>query len=199
MYNYIQGRLAAKDPTFAVIDVNGVGYELKISLNTYSKLQVGEQCKLYTYLHVKEDILSLYGFWEREEKHLYLHLISVSGIGPSTALAILSTLSAQEIKSAIVGGDVKTIQSVKGIGAKTAQRAILELKDKLAKEGVTASASPVDAEALTSSTQNQAAALEGLMALGLSKAAAEKSLRGIVKAHGHQLSVEAMIKLALKS
>lgn len=199
MYNYIQGRLAAKDPTFAVIDVNGVGYELKISLNTYAKLQVGENCKLYTYLYVKEDALSLFGFWEREEKGLYLHLISVSGIGPSTALAILSTLSVQEVKEAIVGGDVKTIQSVKGIGAKTAQRAILELKDKLAKEGTTAGTSPLDANALSSSSKNQAAALEGLMALGVNKATADKSLRSIVKLHGHQLSVEAMIKLALKN
>lgn len=199
MYNYIQGRLAAKDPTFAVIDVNGVGYELKISLNTYSKLQVGENCKLYTYLYVKEDVLSLFGFWEREEKALYLHLISVSGIGPSTALAILSTLSVQEIKSAIIGGDVKTIQSVKGIGAKTAQRAILELKDKLAKEGGSAGDTAVDATALTASAQNQTAALEGLMALGVNKSTAEKSLRSIVKTHGHQLSVEAMIKLALKN
>ncbi|MGB0525799.1 MAG: Holliday junction branch migration protein RuvA [Flammeovirgaceae bacterium] len=198
MYNYIQGRLAAKDPTFAVIDVNGVGYELKISLNTYGKLQVGETCKLYTYLYVKEDVLSLFGFWEREEKNLYLHLISVSGIGPSTALAILSTLSVQEVKEAIVGGDVKTIQSVKGIGAKTAQRAILELKDKLAKEGVAVSGNTVDAAALTSSSKNQAAALEGLMALGLNKSTAEKTLRNIVKTHGHQLSVEAMIKLALR-
>lgn len=198
MYNYIQGRLAAKDPTFAVIDVNGVGYELKISLNTYAKLQVGENCKLYTYLYVKEDVLSLFGFWERGEKALYLHLISVSGIGPSTALAILSTLSVEEIKSAIVGGDVKTIQSVKGIGAKTAQRAILELKDKLTKEGVVVGDSPLDATALSSSSKNQAAALEGLMALGLPKTSAEKSLRSIVKKHGHQLTVEAMIKLALK-
>ena len=199
MYNYIKGRLAAKDPTFAVIDVNGVGYELKISLNTYSKLAVGEECKLYTYLHVKEDILALFGFSEREEKALYLHLISVSGIGPSTALAILSSLSVDEVKSAIVGGDVKTIQSVKGIGAKTAQRTILELKDKLAKEGVSAGQVSLDAGVLSKDAENKSAALDALMALGLTKAAADKSLRTIMKKHGNGLTVEQMIKYALKN
>lgn len=199
MYNYIKGRLAAKDPTFAVIDVNGVGYELKISLNTYSKLAVGEECKLYTYLHVKEDILALFGFLEREEKALYMHLISVSGIGPSTALAILSSLSVDEIQSAIVGGDVKTIQSVKGIGAKTAQRTILELKDKLAKEGVTGGQTALDAGVLSKDAENKTAALDALMALGLSKAAADKSLRTIIKQHGSGLTVEQLIKYALKN
>ncbi|MFT5915928.1 MAG: Holliday junction DNA helicase RuvA [Flammeovirgaceae bacterium] len=198
MFNYISGRLVAKDPTFAVIDANGVGYELKISLNTYAKLQVSEPAKLFCYLYVKEDVQVLYGFWEQIEKRLFLQLISVSGIGPSTGMVMLSSLSGQEIKEAIVAADVRTIQSVKGIGAKTAQRVILELQDKLAKEGVSAGEGGLDVSSLSASANNQSEALEALVQLGIPKATADRNIRTIIKKNGHDLSVEQIIKMALR-
>src|SRR5688572_25231951 len=134
MIAYIDGKLTFKDPTFVIIDVGGIGYQIRISLSTYAQLQEGERCKLFTYLHIKEDAHTLYGFSDPAEKNVFLHLISISGVGPGTGLMIISSLSVAEIQQAIVREDVRTIQQVKGIGAKTAQRIILELKDKFRKE-----------------------------------------------------------------
>ncbi|MDX5442834.1 MAG: Holliday junction branch migration protein RuvA, partial [Hymenobacteraceae bacterium] len=134
MIAYIDGRLAHKDPTYVIIDVGGIGYQIRVSLNTYSNLPKEERCRLYTYLHIKEDAHTLYGFLQPSEKDIFLHLISISGVGPGTGLMIMSSLTVDEIQQAIAHEDVRRIQAVKGIGAKTAQRIILELKDKIRKD-----------------------------------------------------------------
>ncbi|PRY10430.1 Holliday junction DNA helicase subunit RuvA [Pontibacter ummariensis] len=195
MIAYIDGKLAHKDPTYVIIDVNGVGYQIKISLSTYSSLPGGERCKLHTYLHIKEDAHTLYGFTTAAEKDLFLHLISISGVGPNTGLMILSSLSVEEVQQAIVREDVRTIQHVKGIGAKTAQRIILELKDKMKKEALLSDAVMPAA----SHNTNRAEALSALVTLGFAKNVAEKTLDSIIKREGGNLSVEELIKFALKS
>ncbi|MFN6946138.1 MAG: Holliday junction branch migration protein RuvA, partial [Cytophagaceae bacterium] len=129
MIAYVDGKLVHKEPAYVIIETNGLGYEIKISLQTYSSLQEGERCKLLTYFHVKEDAHTLYGFSSSLEKKVFMDLISISGVGPNTALTCLSSMSAPEIAQAISNEDVRTIQNIKGIGAKTAQRIILELKD----------------------------------------------------------------------
>ncbi|MEN7548721.1 Holliday junction branch migration protein RuvA [Rapidithrix thailandica] len=196
MYNYISGKLVEKEPTFAVIDVNGIGYELKIPLSTYSQLGKQEYCKLYTYIHIKEDAHTLFGFINKDEKALFLLLISVSGVGPSIGLTLLSSLSTDEIRSAILRGDAKLLQSVKGLGAKTAQRVILELKDKLKKSG---HEDIIQGEAFASDTHNREEALNALLALGINKGMAEKGLNTVIKTHGDQLSVEELVKFALRN
>lgn len=196
MIAYIDGKLTYKDPTYVIIDVNGVGYQIKISLSTYSSLPAGERCKLQTYLYIKEDAHTLYGFTTVAEKEVFLLLISISGVGPNTGLMILSSLSVEEIQQAIVREDVRTIQQVKGIGAKTAQRVILELKDKMRKEVLTA-----DAMSAPSRAHNtvRAEALSALVTLGFVRNVAEKTLDSIIKREGSNLSVEELIKFALKS
>ena len=134
MYAYLRGKLAHRDPTFAIIDVQGVGYEVRISLNTFNAIGSSEVCQLHTHLYVKEDVQLLFGFAEANEKKLFLDLLSISGVGPSLGLTILSSMDPEEIKAAIVQGDIKTIQRIKGIGAKTAQRIVLELQDRIKKE-----------------------------------------------------------------
>ena len=193
MYAYIDGKLAFKCPTYVVIDAGGVGYHINISLNTYAALKDNEKCKLFTWLHVKEDGHTLYGFFEEGERRLFLHLISVSGIGPNTGRMILSSITPAEIQTAIVKGDVPLIQRIKGIGPKSAQRMILELQDKLKKEGP---------DSLISMPLNNTAkdeALSALVMLGFNKSVAEKSLEAAIKQDNGNLSVETLIKIALKS
>jgi holliday junction DNA helicase RuvA len=196
MIAYLNGRLVHKDPTYVLLDVNGVGYEAKISLNTFSAIKDREQCKLLTWLHIKEDAHTLYGFQEGSEKRLFLHLISVSGVGPGTALMMLSSLLPSEIESAIIHEDARTLSAVKGIGAKTAQRLILELRDKVLKGEVVNPAS-----SLTPSSHNtiRQEALQALVTLGINRAAAEKNLDSILKQQGGTPSLEDLIKLALKN
>jgi holliday junction DNA helicase RuvA len=195
MIAYIDGKLTYKDPTYVIIDVNGIGYQIKISLGTYSSLPAGERCKLHTYLHIKEDAHTLYGFTTAAEKEVFLLLISISGVGPNTGLMILSSLSVDEVQQAIIREDVRTIQQVKGIGAKTAQRVILELKDKMKKEVMLTDSSMPSATHNT----NRSEALSALVTLGFVKNVAEKTLDAIVKREGSNLSVEELIKFALKS
>lgn len=195
MIAYIDGKLTHRDPTFVIIDVNGIGYQVKISLNTYAKLAEGECCKLHTFLHIKEDAHTLYGFSEISEKNVFLHLISISGVGPGTGLMIMSSLTVSEIQQAIVREDVRTIQQVKGIGAKTAQRIILELKDKFKKETLV----DLSNNNLVSHNTNRNEALSALITLGFARNVAEKTLDTIVKREGGNLSVEDLIKFALKS
>lgn len=193
MYAYINGKLTFKCATYVVIDANGIGYHINISLNTYSKLKNQENCKLYTWLHVKEDAHTLYGFADEGERRLFLHLISVSGIGPGTGRMILSSVTPDEIQTAIVKGDVSQMQRIKGIGPKSAQRLILELQDKLKKEGI---------ETLTDAPQYYTAkdeALSALVMLGFTKSLAEKTLDQTIKSSSESLSVEQLIKIALKS
>ncbi len=179
-----------------IIDVNGVGYQIKTSLTTFSALPQGERCRLQTYLHIKEDAHTLYGFMTSAEKDLFLLLISISGVGPNTGLTILSSLTVEEVQQAILREDVRTIQQVKGIGSKTAQRIILELRDKIKKETLTS-----DAAVLPSSTHNtvRAEALSALVTLGFVKNVAEKTIDAIIKRESRNLSVEELIKFALKS
>ncbi|HCN82788.1 MAG TPA: Holliday junction branch migration protein RuvA [Sphingobacteriaceae bacterium] len=192
MYAYIDGKLIFKCPTYVIIDAGGIGYHINISLHTYSNLPDNERCKLYTWLHVKEDAHTLYGFADEGERRLFLHLISVSGIGPNTGRMILSSITPAEIQTAIVKGDVPLIQRIKGIGPKSAQRMILELQDKLRKEGPDS--------LISLPKQNTAAdeALSALMMLGFNKSAAEKALDQATKSDPGNLSVEQLIKFALK-
>jgi len=193
MYAHLDGKLVFKCPTYVVIETNGIGWHINISLNTYSNLKDQERCKLFTWLHVKEDAHTLYGFAEEGERRLFLHLISVSGIGPNTGRMILSSISPSEIQTAIVKGDVAMMQRIKGIGPKSAQRIILELQDKLKKEGN---------ETLTAVPQYNSAkdeALTALITLGFARNLAEKALAKAEKAQEGSLSVEQFIKIALKS
>ncbi|GAA0891391.1 Holliday junction branch migration protein RuvA [Fulvivirga kasyanovii] len=196
MISYLKGKLSFKDPTHVIIDVNGVGYHVNISLATYGDIKDVENIMLHTYLHVKEDSHTLYGFSNASEKKMFLNLISISGVGPSTGLMIQSSLSSGELKQAIINEDVKVIQGVKGIGGKTAQRIILELKDKIRKEGLY----PDESE-LTSSSHNtiRSEALSALITLGINKSTAEKSIDRILKNSGNTITLEELIKLTLKN
>lgn len=192
MYEYLNGKLAFKCPTYVVLDVNGIGYHINISLHTFGKIKDGESCKLFISFQVKEDSHTLYGFADEGERRLFNHLLSVSGIGASTGRMILSSITPIEIQAAIVQGDVKQIQRIKGIGPKSAQRIILELQDKLKKEGP---------DTLINVPHHQSAyeeALSALVMLGFNKAQADKVLAETVKANSTQLTVEELIKVALK-
>ncbi|WP_333865630.1 Holliday junction branch migration protein RuvA [Sphingobacterium sp.] len=191
MYEYFNGKLAYKAPTHVVIDVSGIGYYVHISLYTFSQIKDQENCKLFISLQVREDSHTLYGFATEGEKKLFENLISVSGIGPNTGRMILSSNTPDEIQSAIVNGQVALIQKIKGIGPKTAQRLILELQDKLKKQGFEALATEIQSQSVPDE------ALSALVMLGFNKAAAEKVLNAILKTETN-LSVEDMIKLALK-
>ena len=195
MIAYIKGKLTHKDPTYVIIETNGIGYHVNISLTTYSKVKDEENCFLHTYFHVKEDSQSLYGFSTPNEKKIFLDLISISGVGPNTGLMVQSSLSAEELQNAIVSGDVKTIQSVKGIGSKTAQRIILELKDKLVKEGI----APNVNSSFESNNTIRTEALSALITLGFIKSNAEKTIDKILKNSGNEITLEELIKQALKS
>ncbi|MEO6284703.1 MAG: Holliday junction branch migration protein RuvA [Dyadobacter sp.] len=196
MIAYVNGTVVYKDPAYAIIDVNGLGYEVRISLQTYTSLpELGERCKLVTFLNIREDAHILYGFWGNDEKKLFLDLIGISGIGPSTALVMLSSLSSSEIRQGIMDEDLRLIQSIKGIGSKTAQRVILELKDKIRKEDLVSTGT----RSVDSSSGNiRSEALAALVTLGIPKATAEKSLDVIIKREGQTLTVENLIKLALR-
>lgn len=196
MISYLKGKLAYKDPTHVIIDVNGVGYHVNISLATYGDIKDVESIMLHTYMHVKEDAHTLFGFSNGAEKQMFLNLISISGVGPSTGLMIQSSLSSDELKQAIVSEDVKTIQSVKGVGSKTAQRIILELKDKIRKEGLYQ-----DGTDLKPSSHNtlRNEALSALLTLGVNKSTAEKSIDKTLKNSGNTITLEELIKLTLKN
>ena len=191
MITHIEGKLIKKNPTYVVIDVNGVGYEIKISLNTYSSIN-NESCKLLTHLSVKEDSHTLFGFFEEKERRLFRDLISVSGVGPSTAQVILSTFSPQEIVNYIVSADVAAVQSVKGIGAKTAQRIIIDLKDKVAKGLPT---SDILFNQLDNTIKKEA--LSALVALGFGKKMAESKIEKVMKTDSSIDSVEVLVRTAL--
>lgn len=197
MIDYLNGRLVTKDPTFVVIDIQGIGYHVKISLNTFSQIKGEEQIMLLTHLHIKEDAHTLYGFKEEAEKKLFLHLISISGVGPNTGLMILSSLSVAELEQAIVQEDHKTIQRVKGVGAKTAQRIVLELKDKIGKDGAAATGAVNGFLHQNDAVKEEA--VQALVTLGFSKAVAEKNINTILKKTGAEISLEELIKASLKS
>lgn len=194
MIAYLKGKLIRKDPSHVIVDVNGIGYQVAISLNTFSEIKDQENIQLSTYLHVREDAHILFGFASESEKQMFQHLISVNGVGPNTALVVLSYLPPAELKSAIVSEDAAALQAVKGIGGKTALRLILELKDKLRKDTLEDTGKP----GLVHNTMKQEA-LTALVTLGISKAQAEKSIDSILKRSGNTLSLEELIKQALKN
>lgn len=192
MIAQIKGKLIEKTPTYVVIDCGGVGYQLQISLNTFSKIGTDELCLLYTHYVVREDAHLLYGFNEKSERELFRQLISVSGVGSSTAVMILSSLSPDETKSAISSGNVGLLKSVKGIGLKTAERIIIDLRDKIGKTDGT------EIFSLPSNNTIKEEALSALVMLGFSKMPAEKALTKIM-AEMPSLTVEELIKRTLKS
>jgi Holliday junction DNA helicase RuvA len=193
MFEYIDGKLTFKCPAYIVVEAGGIGYHINISLNTYSLLEDKERCKIYTWTHIKEDAHTLYGFADEGERRLFLHLISVSGIGPNTGRMMLSSITPNEIQSAIVNGDLPLIQRIKGIGVKSAQRLVLELQDKLKKEG----SGSLIAAPLNATVREES--LSALVMLGFAKQPAEKAIDNAVKSGGTDLTVEQMIKIALKN
>ena len=195
MIAHVEGRLVEKYPTHVITDVGGLGYEIKISLITYSEIKDKDSAKLFTHFHVKEDAQTLFGFSKPSERKRFLDLLSINGVGPSTALMILSSLSATELQNAIIAENVKMIQGVKGIGLKTAQRIILELKDKMKKEGLLENNVEIQATPDNSLTTQ---ALSALTTLGIGKPAAEKTINLIIKEYGSEIKLEELIKLALK-
>jgi len=192
MITHLKGKLVEKTPTSVVIECSGVGYEAHISLHTFSLLPESENVKLFTHLLVKEDSHTLYGFYEPSEREIFKLLISVSGVGASIARTMLSSLSPKQVQDAIATNQVATIQSVKGIGAKTAQRVILDLKDKILKVFAME-----DVSAISSNT-NKDEALSALETLGFSRKQTEKVCNKIVQ-EDPSASVESIIKLALKN
>ncbi len=198
MFAYLEGKIAHVEAAMALFDVNGVGYEVKISLNTYAHLKNTEKGKVFTYVVLSDQThtFSIFGFSEIAEKKVFLELISVSGIGANTALTMLSSLSLPELQNAIVKEDVKTIQSIKGIGPKTAQRVILELKDKFKKDAMLSHSQniPINSQG---GVRNDA--LCALLALGIPKPAAEKTIDTIMRTHDKNFTTEELIKIALKS
>lgn len=195
MINHIKGIVTEKNPAYVIVETaGGIGFYINISLATYSSLpDENEQVSLLTYYIVKEDAQVLYGFMDDEERELFKMLISVNGIGPNTARLILSSMSVGEVLNAIATENVKAIQAIKGIGAKTAQRLIVELKDKT-KKADWANATKIS----VSYNNNKYDALTALVALGFPKAGAESVLDKIIKAEGINLTVEELIKKSLK-
>jgi len=192
MITQIQGKLIEKNPTNVVVDCNGVCYEINISMHTFSLLPTSDFLKIYTHLQIKEDSHTLYGFMEKAERELFRLLISVSGIGTNTARVMLSSLSPKQIQQAIAIADVATIQSIKGIGAKTAQRVILDLKDKVLK------VFGIDEVSDTLNNTNKEEALSALEVLGYARKQAEKVCNKIISTTP-DATVETIIKQALKS
>ena len=193
MYAYLQGKFTFKNPAQVYVDVNGIGFEVNISLNTYTHIQALEQGKLFTYLQIKEDGHTLFGFFDREEKEMFIQLISVSGVGAATARMMLSHLKPEEISRAIIQGNVKLLESIKGIGKKTAERLALELRDKVNKVSVDINIHPTPGNSL------QQDALNALVALGISRPMAESSIQKIQLAHPDTNNLEELIKKALKA
>jgi Holliday junction DNA helicase RuvA len=192
MIYFLSGRLVEKSPTQIIIDCNGIGYEVNISLYTFERLPKDEIIKIYTYFLVREDAQVLYGFMDKAEREVFLKLLSVSGIGASTARMMFSSLTPQEVVQAISDADVDTIKSVKGIGLKTAQRVIVDLKDKVNKLDNSS-----EDLSLKNNTHKEEA-LSALVTLGYSKKQAEQSVTKILKNYPES-SIEDIIKLALKS
>ncbi|MEM6765279.1 MAG: Holliday junction branch migration protein RuvA [Bacteroidota bacterium] len=197
MIAFIYGKLVETEATHAIIDCNGIGYEVKISLQCYNRIKDLQTVKLHTFFQVREDAQILYGFDDKQEKWLFEKLIGVSGVGGNTALMMLSGLSTEELLQAISTEDTLTLKRIKGIGAKSAARIVLELKDKLADTFV--SQGSASGHGINPDVMKKQEALTALTNLGLPKAAMEKRISTILKEHGSQIRVEDIIKLALKN
>ena len=193
MITHLHGVLEEKTPASAVIDCGGIGYVLSISLNTYAQLPDKGTCRLFTHLAIRDDAHVLFGFYNKPERELFRQLISVSGVGGNTALAVLSSLDPSGVQTTIANGDVVTLKSIKGVGPKTAERIIVDLRDKMGKVEV--------GELALGLPQNKQKeeALTALVTLGFAKNAAEKSISKVLKKYGNDLEVEEIVKHALSS
>ena len=194
MIAFVRGKFVQKSPSKVLVDVQGVGYELQISLNTYSAISQMNDGVIYTYLHITENAHTLYGFHQSEEKEMFLHLISVSGVGAATARVMLSGMEPREIASAIVSGNTRQLESIKGIGKKSAERLIVELKDKLGKQ-FSGSNQPVSGVLYSLELD----AVNALVALGIGRVMAEQAVKKTRATKNEELPLEELIKLSLKS
>ena len=192
MITHIRGKLVEKNPTYAIIECNGVGYFLHISLNTFSKIPDSEAVVLYTHLSIREDAHTLFGFADKTEREIFKLLISVSGVGPSTARTMMSSMTTDQIQQAIASEDTPTIQSVKGIGAKTAQRVIIDLKDKILKTY------ELQEDSVNNNNTLKEEALSALEVLGFTRKQVEKMIQKIIQ-ESPSISLENIIKQALKN
>jgi Holliday junction DNA helicase RuvA len=192
MITHLKGKLVEKSPTNVVIEVNGIGYWVNISLTTFSQIPDNENIKLFTHLQIKEDSHSLYGFYSKKERDIFRLLISVSGVGTSTARTMLSSLNPQQVVEAISSNNVSIVQSVKGIGSKTAQRLIIELRDKILK------IYDLDETYVNSNNTTREEALSALEVLGINKKSSERLVDNIIK-ENQDISVEEIIKETLKN
>ena len=195
MIGYLNGDIYIIEPTLFIVEVGGIGYEVKVSLSTYSKLKDKKKAKIFTYLNIKEDAHTLFGFYDQNEKALFIQLISVSGVGPSIAIMMLSSMEVTEIQEAIASENVGIIKGVKGIGTKTAERVILELKDKVRKEFGSDKTFTIIPDHKTIREE----AVIALITLGIQKNMAEKSVNIILKNADKEISLEDVIKQALKT
>ena len=193
MIAYLSGKFSYKNTAVVYLDVNGIGYEVNISLNTWSEIQNLSEGKLFTYLQVKEDSHTLYGFFDILEKEMFVMLIGVSGVGAATARMMLSSMKPDEISKAILQNNAKLLESVKGIGRKTAERLVLELRDKVNKQSFEPGMSSVKGNILEQD------ALNALVALGISKPMAEQSINKILRSDPSIINLEDLIKKALKA
>jgi len=192
MISHLRGKLVEKNPTYAIIECNGVGYFLNISLNTYSNIPDSEAVRLYTHLYIREDAHTLFGFFDKTEREIFRLLISVSGVGPSIARTMLSSMTTSQIQHAIASEDVATIQSVKGIGAKTAQRVLIDLRDKILKTY------ELSEDSVNSNNTIREETLSALEVLGFSRKQVEKMVQKIIQ-ESPSISLEEIIKQALKN
>lgn len=196
MIAFVKGEYAFKSPSLVIVDVQGVGYELHISLNTYSDIQSQDSGLLFTHYHVREDAHTLFGFSRESEKSLFIHLISVSGVGATTARIMLSSMKPDEIIRAISSGNAKLLETIKGIGRKSAERIILELKDKLSKGSSIQLPGNNNAALINNSLEQDA--LNALVSLGIARSVAEQAIQRVLST-GPEAQVEDIIKKALKT
>ena len=196
MIAFLRGQFVQVTPARLIVDVSGVGYEVNISLHTYESISKKDNGQLHTYLHITENSQVIFGFYTLQEKELFMNLISVSGVGASTARMMLSGMQPEEIIRAIVQGDARQLEAIKGIGKKSAERLVLELKEKLAKTNI--NNNPLGGFATAQANPYQDA-IQALIALGIQKAVAEKAVDKTIKLEGAGESLEVLIKLALKN
>ncbi len=194
MFDYIQGKVVSRHPTYVVLETGGIGYMLHITLHGYNQIEDQAIQKIYTWLQVQEDAHRLWGFREPAERDVFLHLVSVSGIGPNTARLILSGMTPDECKNAILTDNELAFRQVKGVGPKTAKRVIMELKDKILKSG----GESIPVKSGGQPKQSVEEALSALITLGFTKGQAEKTLSQIVREAGKEMSTEALVRMALR-
>jgi Holliday junction DNA helicase RuvA len=194
MYEYFQGKIIEKNPAYVVLDCHGIGYLLNISINTFDKIPNSGDCKLFAHQAIREDAHVLYGFADPDERLMFRDLISVSGVGAATARIMLSSMSPADIQNCIINGDVNRLKAVKGIGEKTAQRIIVDLKNKAGKE-------PFAGTSILSGTHNnlRSEALNALETLGFARNAAEKAIDKIMREEGNSITLEELVKKVLKN